>query len=51
MEARTAGANTLEWDGRSTTGAVVPPGTYLLELEAVDDEQQRTRAVRTVNLR
>jgi len=51
MEARTAGANTLEWDGRSTTGSVVPPGTYLLELEAVDDEQQRTRAVRTVNLR
>jgi len=51
MEARTAGANTLEWNGRNTAGTVVPPGTYLVQLEAVDDEQQRTRAVRTVNLR
>ncbi|MDX1934075.1 MAG: S8 family serine peptidase [Capsulimonadales bacterium] len=30
----TGGTNTLRWDGRSQSGAVLPPGPYLLEITA-----------------
>ena len=40
----TAGAQRLAWDGRNRSGALVPPGLYLLELHiAGDARQQRIR--------
>jgi flagellar basal-body rod modification protein FlgD len=34
--ARSAGSNTLTWDGRNDNGAVQPPGTYYVTVTAVD---------------
>ena len=40
----TAGAQRLTWDGRDRSGALVPPGLYVVELHiAGDARQQRIR--------
>jgi flagellar hook assembly protein FlgD len=45
-----AGVNTLSWDGRSTSGSLVPAGIYLVQLDAVADDGQRVRSVTQLNL-
>ena len=43
-----AGTSQVLWDGRSDAGLAVPSGTYVLQLEAVTDDGNRTQAVRTL---
>jgi subtilisin family serine protease len=43
-----AGASQVLWDGRSDAGLAVPSGTYVLQVEAVTDDGNRTQAVRTL---
>lgn len=40
-----AGVHSLVWNGRDAQERAVPPGTYLIHLEAVDQEGRITRAV------
>jgi hypothetical protein len=48
---RSAGENVVSWNGRDGQGRPLPPGVYLLEVQAVDEEGQAVQAVRTVTLR
>jgi len=43
-EEQDAGAQTLSWDGRSSAGALLPPGTYLVELDVSGLSGERTRS-------
>jgi flagellar hook assembly protein FlgD len=45
-----AGINTLAWDGRSETGALVPNGTYLLRIIARTDAGAQTEATAACNV-
>ncbi len=42
---RSAGIHSLQWDGRDTSGTALPAGAYLIEVAAVTDELEQTRAV------
>jgi len=42
---RSAGLQTVQWDGRDAGGVALPAGAYLLEVSAVTEELERTRAV------
>ncbi|HQK95216.1 MAG TPA: M6 family metalloprotease domain-containing protein [Armatimonadota bacterium] len=43
-EAQDAGAQTLSWNGRSSAGALLPPGTYTVELDLTGLSGERTRS-------
>jgi len=45
-----SGINIAVWDGRSNQGALVPRGTYLIQVIVRDEEGQTFRAVRTVTI-
>ncbi len=45
-----AGAQTLNWNGRSAAGSSVASGLYIVELEAVSGSGERTRATAQVSL-
>jgi hypothetical protein len=47
---RAAGLNTTVWDGRDHQGRPLPPGVYLVEVTAMDEEGWQTSAVRAVTL-
>jgi len=47
---RAAGLHQVVWTGRDTAGRPVPPGVYLVEVIARDEEGQQVRAVRTVKV-
>jgi subtilisin family serine protease len=47
---RTAGINTVLWDGRNLTGAAVPPGMYLVQIDAADDSGNKVSALQTMNV-
>lgn len=51
-ESRTqdAGAQSLDWNGRTSLGSSVASGTYVVELEAVSGAGERTRATAQVTL-
>lgn len=42
---RNAGLQSLQWDGRDASGVALPAGAYLVEVTAVTDELEQTRAV------
>ncbi|GBC95718.1 hypothetical protein HRbin16_01511 [bacterium HR16] len=42
---RSAGLQSVQWDGRDASGAALPAGAYLIEVTAVTDELEQTRAV------
>lgn len=44
-----AGVNTLAWNGKSDVGAAVPAGQYIVEIQAVSDDGQKSSAIRTIN--
>ena len=46
-----AGVQTLRWNGRNTTGSLVPAGVYLLQVEAAGAEGSQSTALTSVNLR
>jgi flagellar hook assembly protein FlgD len=50
-KSRSTGLNAVAWDGRDAQGRPLPPGVYLLEVQALDEEGQQVRAVRSVTLR
>jgi hypothetical protein len=43
---RSAGLNTVTWNGRTDEGVVVPPGTYQVQIVATSEEGEVARAVR-----
>jgi hypothetical protein len=43
---RSAGLNTITWNGRTDEGVVVPPGTYQIQIVATSEEGEVARAVR-----
>jgi hypothetical protein len=43
---RSAGLNTVTWNGRTDEGVVVPPGTYQIQIIATSEEGEVARAVR-----
>jgi hypothetical protein len=43
---RSAGLNTVTWNGRTDEGVVVPPGTYQIQIVATSEEGEVARAVR-----
>ena len=45
-----AGTNSLNWDGRSSLGANLPAGVYLVQITATTEEGQSVRAVRPMVL-
>ncbi len=45
-----AGANVLPWQGRSTSGALVPSGVYLLRVRARDDAGGVSQALASVHI-
>jgi flagellar hook assembly protein FlgD len=45
------GLNTFTWNGKTASGASLPRGVYLVEVEAVTDEGQVVKDVRTFALR
>lgn len=45
-----AGVHSLTWNGRDTQERALPPGTYMLHVEATDEEGRVARAVRPVIL-
>jgi hypothetical protein len=47
---RTAGLQQAVWTGQDEEGRPVPPGVYLVEVVATDEEGQQVRAVRTVRM-
>jgi hypothetical protein len=51
LRSRSAGANTAPWEGRDRQGRPLPPGVYLVEVQAVDEEGGQVRAVRGVTIR
>jgi flagellar hook assembly protein FlgD len=50
-KSRSTGLNTVAWDRRDSQGRPLPPGVYLLEVQAMDGEGQQVKAVRSVALR
>jgi hypothetical protein len=48
---RSLGENAVTWDGRDEQGRPLPPGVYLIEVQAADEEGRLVSAVRTVALR
>ncbi|MDW8367292.1 MAG: FlgD immunoglobulin-like domain containing protein, partial [Abditibacteriales bacterium] len=48
---RSAGLNTLMWDGKDQRGSVLSRGLYLLRVTATDDEGRTMSLVRLVSLR
>jgi hypothetical protein len=50
LRSRAAGVNVATWEGRDPQGRPLPPGVYLVEVQAVDEEGQQVQAVRTVRL-
>ncbi len=42
---RSAGTHTAVWDGRDQQGVVLPPGQYMLSIQAISDDGQVARAV------
>jgi flagellar hook assembly protein FlgD len=51
QRSRSAGVNTVAWDGRDAQGRPLPPGVYLVEVQVWDEEGQQVRAVKAVTLR
>ncbi len=47
---RSAGVNTVSWNGRTNEGIVVPPGTYHLQIVATDETGETVRVVRPIIL-
>ena len=47
--AMTAGANTVTWDGRSSTGAAMPAGVYTLSVAGRDASNQRINVTSEVS--
>lgn len=47
---RSAGTNTVAWNGRTDEGIVVPPGTYHVQIIATSDEGETVRVVRPLVL-
>lgn len=45
-----AGVHSLTWNGRDTQERALPPGTYMLHVEAINEEGRVARAVRPVLL-
>jgi hypothetical protein len=43
---RSAGLNTVTWNGRTDEGVAVPPGTYQIQIIATSEEGEVARAVR-----
>jgi subtilisin family serine protease len=43
---RSAGLNTITWNGRTDEGVAVPPGTYQIQIIATSEEGEVARAVR-----
>jgi hypothetical protein len=48
---RSAGLNTLIWDGKDSRGSVLPRGVYLFRVTATDDEGRTMALVRPVPMR
>lgn len=42
---RQAGLHTLQWDGRDSSGAALPAGAYFIEVLAITEEMEQSRAV------
>jgi len=49
-EVQASGAQTLSWTGRGLTGSSVPPGQYVIELEATGEAAARARAAVRVTI-
>ncbi len=47
---RSAGLNTLTWDGKDPRGRVIPRGVYLLRVTAIDDEGRTMSLTQPVTL-
>jgi subtilisin family serine protease len=47
---RTAGNQTVLWDGRNQTGATAPPGMYLLQVTAEAETGEKVRAISPLRL-
>jgi flagellar hook assembly protein FlgD len=50
-QTRAAGLQQGAWQAVDEQGRPLPPGVYLLRVEATDDEGQQTSAIRTVTVR
>jgi flagellar hook assembly protein FlgD len=48
--AQAAGQQRLYWDGRSQSGAALPPGPYTVTLSARDDNGNSVQARRVITL-
>jgi hypothetical protein len=51
QRSRSLGMNIVAWDGRDAQSRPLPPGVYLVEVQAVDEEGRAVSAVRSVALR
>jgi hypothetical protein len=49
-QARSAGTQLLNWDGRDASGRMMSAGPYLCEITAVTDEGQSVKGMRTIIL-
>lgn len=49
-QASRAGTHSLVWNGRDSEGRALPPGTYLVQVEATDSEGRIARATTTLIL-
>jgi hypothetical protein len=47
---RPTGTQSLLWDGRDAQGRPVPPGVYLLRVEAEDEEGRRMQTMRAIRM-
>lgn len=47
---KSSGLNLLNWDLRGGSGQILPRGLYLMELTAIDPEQQTVKVVKTLRI-